>query len=196
VPTPRPPNLLRLISTSGTGPSLGCGGPGPAASPCPRARGRPSPGRGGCRPVGTILDTARARCAPSTSNGSGPPSSTSPLGETTALCVSYAPSGARGCIARRSLGCFPARAHGNLPRVRRVGRPGSWSRGRGRRCLLEDCGFNLEGVDGFNFQLLPSPMDRLLPSLTARRADRVERQARGRWRRWLAAGFMVRARRH
>jgi hypothetical protein len=30
------------------------GGPGPA-SPCPRARGRPSPGRGGCCPVGTIL---------------------------------------------------------------------------------------------------------------------------------------------
>lgn len=68
-------------------------------------------------------------------------------------------------------------------------------RAEGAATAYSRCGFNLEGVDYFNFQLLPSPMDRLLPSLTARRADRVERQARGRWRRWLAAGFMVRARR-
>ena len=42
--------------------------------------------------MGTILDTARARRAPSRSSGSGPPSSASPLGETTekGLYVSYA----------------------------------------------------------------------------------------------------------
>jgi hypothetical protein len=80
---PWPPNLFRLISTSGNRPSLGCGGPGPAASPYPGARGRPSPGRGGCSLVGTVLDTARARRAPSRSSGSGPPSSASPPWERT-----------------------------------------------------------------------------------------------------------------
>jgi hypothetical protein len=71
---------LRLISTSGTRPSLGCNGLGPPRLPCPapRARGRPSPGRDGCCPVGAILDTARARRAPSRSSGSGPSSSASP----------------------------------------------------------------------------------------------------------------------
>src|SRR5262245_14486026 len=37
------PAGLRLASTSGTRSSLGSGGSGPAASPCPRARGHPSP---------------------------------------------------------------------------------------------------------------------------------------------------------
>jgi ubiquinone/menaquinone biosynthesis C-methylase UbiE len=61
--------------------------------------------------------------------------------------------------------------------------------------FLDECGYTLDALRYYNFQMAPSPLDDLFPLMGGRLADRVEQLVPVRWHRWLANGFVVRAHR-